>query len=92
MGMSTHAIGFKPADEKWNKMKASWEACEAAGVEIPQEVLDYFCDEPPGDKPGMEMELGDSCKKWGDEYRSGFEIDINKLPLDVQFIRIYNAY
>ena len=92
MSMSTHAVGFKPADDQWNKMKSVWEGCEAAGVDIPQKVLDYFGSEEPGDKPGMEIDLGGGCREWRDDHREGFEIDIESLPEGVRFIRVYNSY
>jgi len=40
----------------------------------------------------MEIDLGLGCKAWNDESREGFEIDIDKLPEGVRFIRIYNSY
>lgn len=90
--MSTHAIGFKPADEKWKKMKAVWESCEQAGIDIPDDVYDYFDGEAPGDKPGMEVELGESCQEWSDDYRGGYEINVDKLPDGVKYIRVYNSW
>lgn len=92
MGMSTHAVGFNPADEKWNQMKSVWETCETAGTEIPGEVLSFFDGEPPKDKPGMEVDLETSCKEWGDDYRSGYEIDITTIPERVRYIHVYNSW
>ena len=34
--------GFKPPDEKWQKMAEAYRACEAAGVRIPPEVEGFF--------------------------------------------------
>jgi hypothetical protein len=92
MGMSTHACGYRNADEKWNQMKAVWNACEKAGVSIPDDVYNFFDGESPDDKVGMEVELGESCKEWCDDYREGYEIDLTKIPKDVSFIRVYNSY
>lgn len=90
MSMSTHIVGFRQADEEWNNKKTVWETCEMAGVEVPQEVIDFFDGEAPADKPGMEVELsGDACKNYQGEYESGFEVDVSKLPKGVQFIRFY---
>jgi hypothetical protein len=92
MGMSTHVIGFRPADEQWRKMKAVWDGCEAAGVEVPFEVDRFFQGEAPGDKPGMEVDIKIALQQWDDgNYRSGFELDVTKLPEGVRFIRFYNA-
>ena len=90
--MSIHIAGFREADEKWNKMKAAWDTCKAAGVEIPDAVLVFFDDEYPGDKPGAEVKLGEAAKEWRDEYYNGYEVDITKLPKDVTVIRFYNSY
>jgi len=92
MGVSIEAVGFKPADEKWHKMKLIWETCEESDVVVPSEVLTFFNHEAPEDKPGMEVDLGDSCKEYEHEYREGYEIDVTKLPKGVRFIRVYNSY
>ena len=94
MGMSTHIIGFRPADEKWKAMKAAYEACEAAGVSPPDEVAEFFCDEPPGDRPGMEVDIEDSdaIREWSIDSMSGYEIDLTKIQRDVSVIRVYNAW
>lgn len=94
MGMSTHIVGFRPADDRWKKMKAAYEACETAGIPIPKDVDDFFGGDAPGDKPGMEVaiEKSPAVARWGDEYRQGYEIDIKKLPADIAVIRVYNSW
>ena len=94
MSMSTHAVGFKPADDKWNRMKAVWRSCVDAGVSIPQDVLDYFDGEYPGDNPGMEVDLGDACAEYCDSDRGcdGYQIDVTLLPEGVRYIRVYNSW
>ena len=57
MGMSTHVVGFKPADDKWKKMKAVWDACSDADSEIPQSVDKFFDGQYPGDNPGMAVNI-----------------------------------
>ena len=42
MGMSTHVVGFKPANAKWLNMKAIWDACQEAEIAVPDEVGDFF--------------------------------------------------
>lgn len=92
--MSTHIVGFRPADDKWRKMKAVYEACEAAGTAIPPEVIRFFCNEPPGDKPGVEVEVEDhkAVKPYSADMRDGFEVDLTKLPQDIKMLRFYNSY
>lgn len=94
MGMSTHIVGFRPADELWKKMKAAYEACEAADIDIPKDVKKFFGGEPPGDKPGMEVEIEEleAVSGYSDESRDGYEIDVRKLPKDIVIIRVYNSW
>lgn len=91
--MSTHVDGFTPPDEKWEKMKAIWNSCEDAGVKIPDEVLDFFDGESPNGKPGQETSLEGCAKEWSDgDSRQGYEIEVDKIPEKVKFIRVYNSY
>jgi hypothetical protein len=92
MSMSTHVVGFRPADKKWHQMKKIWQDCEAADVPIPKEVLEFFDHEDPADKPGAEVELKDALREWHGDGRSGYEVDIMKLPPDVKILRFYNAW
>jgi hypothetical protein len=94
MSMSTHVIGFRPADEKWKKMKAVWDTCKQAGIEPPDEVDDFFGGSPPDDA-GVEVDLEDyeCCSNWNDNIsREGFEINLDKLPKGIKIIRFYNSY
>ena len=94
MGMSTHVVGFRPPDKKWLKMKAAYEACEAADIAVPDDIEDFFDGEGPSDKPGMEVQIKrtEAVKEWSDDSRSGYEIDVTKLPKDVTVIRVYNSF
>jgi hypothetical protein len=90
--MSTHVVGFIPPDDKWRQMKAVYEACSKAQVVVPMEVRDFFNGEAPGNKPGMEVLLGDAAKQWHDDYRQGIEVNLKKLPPDVTILRFYNTW
>lgn len=96
MGMSIHVTAFKPPDETWRKMKAVWDSCETAGVDPPNEVTKYFNYEYP-DERGVEInenslrELG-AAAKYNETDRSGFEVDLSKLPPDVKVIRFYCSW
>ena len=92
MGMSTHIVGFRPADEKWTKMKAVWDACVIAGQPVPKDVISFFNYDNPGDKPGIEVPLGDALTPWQDLSREGYQVDVSRLPKDVKFIRFYNSW
>jgi len=93
MGMSTHVQGFKAPDDRWRAMKAVWDACLAAGVKPPEVVSSYFEGESPHAR-GVEVQLErtKSCSAWQDDYRSGFEIDLQKLPYNLTHIRFYNSF
>lgn len=89
MGMSTSVIGFVPPDDTWRKMKAIWDACEAAKIEAPKEVWLFFNDQRPDNK-GLEVHV--PHKEWGDEYRQGIEISVDEIPKHVKTIRFYNSW
>lgn len=89
MSMSTHVIGFKAPDETWQKHKAVWDACDAAGVSVPEETEEFFNYEPP-DNRGVEVHL--PLSEWSDNSRLGYEIEMAKLPEGLTHIRFYNAW
>lgn len=92
MSMSTHIVGFRAVDEKWNQMKAAYLACEAAGIWIPEEVVRFFGYNHPSNLPGLEVDISHCVDDYDDDCRNGFELDITKLPPDVKIIRFYNSH
>lgn len=99
MGMSTFVVGIKPPDDHWRRMKAAWDACEEAGIEPPQSILDFFEGEKP-DPAGVTIDLlhferlepHSSVKEWSDDYGKGYEVHVKDLPPDVTILRFYNAW
>lgn len=96
MGMSTHVIGFKPPDETWQRMKAVWDACEAAGIDLPAEVDHYFQGERP-DPAGVEVPKTDLVKlgalrEWDVGDSEGYEVELEKLPADIKILRFFNSW
>ena len=91
--MSTRILGVKPPDGKWKLMKAVWDACHEAGVEVPIDVNLFFGGEEP-DEMGVVLELKEHvcCQAYGGEMEDGFQIDVSKLPKDVKWIRFYNSF
>jgi len=89
MGMSTHAIGYAPPDDKWRKMKAIYDACTIAESEIPDYVKQFFGYEEP-DNRGVEVEIPHA--KWKDGMREGIEIELDKIPDHVKVIRFFNSW
>jgi hypothetical protein len=96
MGMSTHVVAFKPADDKWRKMKAVWDTCKAAGVNLPTEVEQFFNWTSP-DPNGVqieekELENSGAVRKWRSDSATGYEILVDFLPKDVKIVRVYNSW
>lgn len=89
MSMSTHIIGFAPPDETWLKMKAIWDACEAAQLDPPEEVGEFFGYTDP-DPAGVEVEIPYS--DWANRSREGFEVALKDIPKHVKTIRFYNSW
>lgn len=93
MSMSTGVLGFKPADEKFYKMKEVFESCQELGIAPPDEVDDYFDGYGvEGDGVRVEIEELECCTEYKADMENGYEIDITKLPKDVKIIRFYNSY
>lgn len=91
MGMDTHVVGFRPPDKEWLKMKAVYDACTAAKIEIPEVVDDFFGNEEP-DPVGVEVDIDSCVSEYNAECRDGYEIHIDKIPKGVSIIRVYNSY
>ena len=89
MSMSTHVIGFKPPDEKWQKMKAAWDACKAAEIEPPDEVQRFFEYTEP-DPNGVEVKL--PLADWSRDGAKGVEVYLDQVSKDVKVIRFYNSW
>jgi hypothetical protein len=92
--MTTIVIGIKPADEKWEQMKAVFDACVLAKVDIPDEVEMYFNGDAP-DPSGIkvyEKSLGEAVKKYEKYPYLGYEVYIDKLPKDIKIIRFTNSW
>lgn len=93
MSMSTHIEGIKAPDDKWQKMKAAWDACKNAGVGIPTDVEEFFEFAGP-DEAGVVVDLdGHPCaEEWGKASQAGYQIDLSRLPKGLTHIRFYNSY
>ena len=89
MSMSTHVVGIRPPDSDWKKMKAIWDACEAANVHPPDAVLKFFDFTTP-DAKGVLVDL--KPREWSADGQAGLEVDISTLPPGVKTIRFYNSW
>jgi hypothetical protein len=95
MGMSTHVIGLISSDDKvYQKHKKVVIACIGAGIkELPKETAEFFGDKTPSEyvlREKLEREV--PHKEWGDDGRSGFEINVKDIPKEITRIRFYNSW
>ena len=93
MSTSTSVFGVRLPDEHWKKMKAVWEACETAGVPVPEEVDEFFGGETP-DRLGIAIDLENhTClTQYTDDTNEVFEVDIRDVPGGVAVIRFVISY
>ena len=79
--------------KKWEQMKAIYDACTAANVELPEEVSAFFGFSAP-DAAGVTVYLNNSpaVSKYNEGTREGFEVDVTKLPKGVVIVRFFNSY
>lgn len=93
MGMTTGIVGIIRPDDKFKKMKEVWDVCSAAGVEIPNEVGEFFDWEEP-DESGMVVDLDyhPAVSKHKAEMEDGLEVDLSKIDEDITIIRFVNYY
>lgn len=87
--MSTYVIGYIPPDDNWQKMRAVWDSCEAAGIDPPDEVDAFFRGVKPDDH-GQEINL--PYQTWSDDNRYGVEIELIGVPSNVKIIRVEHRH
>ncbi len=101
--MSTYVYGVKPQDAEWLKMKAAYESCKAAGVAVPQKVLDYFdfddYEEEDITDEGLVVTLANyngsqdkAVTPHREEMQDGFVVDLTKLDPEIKTIKFINSY
>lgn len=91
MGMDVYAVGVKAPTEEYKKKVEAYQACEAAGLEIPSELEKYFnFQEPP--EEGMEIDI-DEAVSGNVMYDDGvMTIDLSKLPDGLTHIKVIGSY
>ncbi len=94
MSMFTYVnIGISIDTDEAKKMAEVWYACENAGIEVPENVYNFF----DGTKPSKDIQwisaesctVNDSDEETETEY---WEIDISNLPKNAKLIRFCNSY
>lgn len=91
MGMSSYVQGFRPPDEKFEKMRDAYEACVAAGVEIPDPIEDFFEGAPP-DPQGVDVDIARAVSERSEDGAVSHEVDLSKVPENVTVIRFTNSW
>lgn len=72
-------------------MKSIWDSCNAANVQVPEEVFDFFEYGEPTDE-GQIVDIGDAKSVYNDDCSSGFDIDLSKLDPKITKVRFYNSW
>lgn len=85
--MKISVEGFIPPDDTWHKMKAAYDACFSAGVEIPDTVIQFFNYELPSEK-GVKIDLSDDTDSVERVSDDTVEIDLKGLPKDVKTLKV----
>ena len=91
MSMSMHLVGIKPADETWKKMKDVWDACDSAGIKVPDSVLAFFKNEPPDDD-GVTVDLSDDGFDWKGDMEEGYTVILSDLDPTIKKLRFYCSW
>ena len=93
MSESYHIHGICEPDAKWKEYQEILSICERNNVETPAEVQEYFEDSDP-ELSGVTMQLGpaDGVTKYSADMRTGFDVEIAKLPDNVTKLRFFVSY
>jgi hypothetical protein len=101
MSLLTFVEFGKPVDDKYIKYKNVWDACEAANIPIPEEVLSFFEYKAPDGLAIWTMAKEDYIDgKFKDPAvtrvtapgSESYIIDLSKLPADTKLIKITNSF
>lgn len=96
MGVCYYVEGIRPPDERWKKYKAAYDAWRELpdSGELPEQLLAFFDHRDP-DKEGVIVDL-DECEEavteWEEEGRSGYQVDLSKIPKDLKILRFVISY
>jgi hypothetical protein len=91
MGMSTDVVGYVPRDEKWKKYETIYRNCVDAGVEPPDDVMEFFGWEDIEEiekLPGREVDIERAVEEYFEECYT--TVNLSELPEEITAIRVYN--
>lgn len=93
MSMSTSIVAFRPADDEWQRMKAVWDACQNAGIPMPEKIKEFFGHEEPNEEGVVvDIQATGAAVEWNSGNSSGFEVDLKKIEKGVRFVRFYYTF
>lgn len=78
--------GLKSSTEESRQLLAVWDACIVAGIDPPEEVVDFFGDEYPEDTGAMEVVDLDAEKSTTD-MSNHLTVDLSRIPKGVTKVR-----
>lgn len=87
MSISLCISGITPPDDEYHQMEAIWDSCNAAGIDVPEKVLEYFNWKDPEAK-GIRRDIDECLTDCEEEYTRGYDIEIAKLDPNIRFIRV----
>lgn len=89
MGRELRINYYKDKTEKWYKMKTAWDACNEAGIDVPDEVSEYFDHEyPENETCGESINVSEKCiQEIDNDNASGYLIILKELPKDARYIK-----
>lgn len=82
-------MGVTPPDAEFKKMLDAYNACVAAGVEVPKKVYEFFNHSNP-DPRGLELRLKEEHGLSKVQY--GFDVELAKLPKNVKILKFVLSY
>jgi len=91
--------GIRPPDAEWKQMKAVWDSCVDAGIEVPEPVANYFGDDGPHEE-GLCVEVepeichnDDECMTLNIRRQVGsyMLIDMANLPANITHLKVWLA-
>jgi hypothetical protein len=92
VGIDLHVVGYIPPDEKWYKMKVAYNACEAAGVIVPDDIAGFFGGEDPNTMNGAMVDIARAVRRSGDDDDTIIDVDVAELPNNVRIVRFSVSY
>lgn len=104
MSVSLYAQAILPATDEYKAKLVAYRACEAAGVDVPKELREFFGDDGPDDAGSLRSlftnHLGgnvrqhhESAQRWTDgDMCDGIQVDVTMLPPGTRYIRFYGAW